>query len=139
MSDELMCWKCGAALQGVILPMSRREECAACGADQHVCKMCRHYAPQRAGQCTEDRAEDVADKERANFCDYFSPREGAFRGAQGGATVASADAAVRAQLAELFGDEPPAEDAAQLSPEDAARAEFERLFGGGEEPSKPPE
>lgn len=136
MSGELVCWKCGAALQGVILPMSRREECPACCADQHVCKMCRHYAPQRAGQCTEDRAEEVADKERANFCDYFSPRENAFQGEQGEASVASADAAARAQLAELFGDEPPTEQPANRSPEDAAAAELERLLGGGDEPSR---
>ena len=136
MPGQLVCWKCGAGLQGLILPMSRREECAAWGADQHVCRLCQHFAPQRAGQCTEDRAEDVVDKERANFCDYFAPRENAFRGAAGGG-AASGDAVARAQLAELFGDEPPPEATDGLSPEDAAKAEFERLFGGGDGTSGP--
>lgn len=69
----LSCWRCGQPLTAVIFPMSRREECQGCGADQHVCKLCRHYSPGRADDCSEDRAEAVTNKESANFCDYFDP------------------------------------------------------------------
>lgn len=123
MSDELVCWRCGAALVNVILPMSRREECAACGADQHVCKLCRHYAPGRAGECDEERAEVPSDKESANFCDWFAPRAGAFGGAS------AADNAAAAELAALFGDEPPAAADDGPSESERAEAEFRTLFG----------
>lgn len=99
MSDDFKCWKCGMALQDVILPMSRREECAKCGADQHVCKMCAFYS---RGRCDEDRAESVSDDERANFCDYFKPAGDAYRAAD----LEKAREAKR-QLAALFGDPEP--------------------------------
>ncbi len=61
MNEAYICWRCGAALVELILPMSRREECKACAADQHVCKLCRHYAPNLSDACSEERAEDVND------------------------------------------------------------------------------
>lgn len=76
---KLVCWKCGAALQGVPLPLSRRAECLACHAELHVCRLCHFYDPRVEGKCREDRAEAVREKERANFCDYFKPRSNAFR------------------------------------------------------------
>jgi hypothetical protein len=59
---SLQCWKCGASLAGMLLPLSRRETCPSCRADLHVCKLCRHYDAHRAGQCRELAAERVADK-----------------------------------------------------------------------------
>jgi hypothetical protein len=99
MNTQLVCWKCGAELQGVILPLSRREVCRACNAEQHVCKLCRHFDPKVASACREERAETVANKERANFCDYFAPKSGAFQ-----AKELTKQAAARQQLADLFGD-----------------------------------
>ncbi len=130
MSDSLQCWKCGTPLQGLILPMSRREECGSCGADQHVCKLCKHYQASMADACTEDRAEAVTDKEKANFCDYFDPKEKAFV-----AGAMSDDAKARQELAALFGDEPPENDLEgfdnnqSVSESDAALSELEKLFG----------
>ncbi|HEX5057538.1 MAG TPA: hypothetical protein VFX02_13710 [Gammaproteobacteria bacterium] len=124
MNKGLSCWKCGAELKGVILPLSRRELCAACGADQHVCKLCRHYDLRVADMCREDRAEQVSDKERANFCDYFDPMPGAYKPAQ-----AAGAAAAQRQLAELFG-ESAASDSGPAADKDKARAELEKLFGG---------
>ncbi|MDO6692022.1 hypothetical protein Q4574_01945 [Aliiglaciecola sp. 3_MG-2023] len=96
---QLTCWKCGNRLDDVIFPMSRREECANCGADQHVCKMCKDY-DVRSG-CNEPRAEQVSDTEKANFCDYFSPSGNVFT-----ATHDDKAQQAKAQLAALFGDEP---------------------------------
>jgi hypothetical protein len=99
MKTDLVCWRCGAELKDAILPLSRRETCRACNAEQHVCKLCRHYDPRTAGACREERAETVSDKERANFCDYFDPKAGAFQ-----AKESAKQAAARQQLADLFGD-----------------------------------
>jgi hypothetical protein len=76
---KLVCWKCGSALKGVPMPLSRRAECLACHAELHVCRLCHFYDPRVEGKCREDRAEEVREKERANFCDYFKPRPNAYR------------------------------------------------------------
>lgn len=124
MGDALNCWHCGKPLGELLLPLSRRETCRHCAADLHCCRFCRHYDPAVAGGCREERAEQVNDRTRANFCDYLAPRGDAFQGAS------VDDRAARAQLAELFGDAPPADPS--LSAEEKARAELERLFGGGD-------
>ncbi len=100
MNDELICWKCGEGLVDVLFPFSRREECPACGADQHVCKLCKFYDPGSAEACAEERSESVSDKETANFCDYFSPTPNAYVGKNRPAQAAAED-----ELAALFGQE----------------------------------
>lgn len=100
MSSVLACYRCGALLSGLSLPLSRRDQCPDCGVDLHVCRMCRHYAAGVPRQCREDGAEDVAEKERANFCDWFVPSARAFEPGR----KAEADAA-SAALAALFGDD----------------------------------
>lgn len=99
MSIDLTCWQCGESLGNVIFPMSRREECGVCNADQHVCMMCKDYDGN--GGCNESRAEHVSDTQKANFCDYFSPSGKAFEKV---GNQRALDA--KAQLAALFGDEP---------------------------------
>lgn len=124
-AERLVCWKCGAELKGVILPLSRREICASCNAEQHVCKLCRHYDPRVADMCREDRAERVSDKERANFCDYFDPVSGAYK-----PSVSASEEAKR-RLAALFGEAPaPGQSTAEETAADKARAELQKLFGG---------
>ena len=73
-----MCWKCGASLDDEPLPLARTAECAACNADLHVCRLCEWYDTAVAKSCREPVAEEVHNKERANFCDYFQPRPGAW-------------------------------------------------------------
>lgn len=98
MSDELQCWKCGADLAALPLPLSRRADCLACHAELHVCRMCRHYDTSKAKQCRERAAEEVSEKRRANFCDWFQPRAKVQPKASDTATDA------RAKLAALFGE-----------------------------------
>lgn len=116
--SELVCWKCGASLAELTLPLRRLEECKRCGAELHVCKLCEWYSVAVAKHCREPIAEEVKDKERANFCDYFKPRPGAYSTV----STAAADKA-KADLDALFGA-----SAAQPSPADRARAELEKLF-----------
>ncbi len=78
MSEEIACHRCGASLGGLSLPLSRRDQCPECFAELHVCRMCLHFDASVPRQCREDGAEDVTEKERANFCDWFKPSAQAF-------------------------------------------------------------
>ncbi len=113
--EELACWKCQANLKAVPLPYGRRAECPACRAELHVCRMCRHYAPGKAKQCMEPMADEVKDKTRANFCEWFQP-------APASASPAKPDAK-RAQLDSLFDDSPKPESAGN------PRKALDDLFG----------
>ncbi len=53
--------------------LSYREECPDCRADAHVCKNCQFYDRAAYNECREPSAERVIEKERANYCDYFTP------------------------------------------------------------------
>jgi hypothetical protein len=129
MADPFTCWKCGNTLIDVILPMSRQEECASCTADQHVCKMCIFYDGH--GGCNEARAEDVSDKERANFCDYFKPSTKV----SGSVSKQNLDQA-EAKLAALFGESVSDQDKTEegntekeLSPAELAEKKLRDLLG----------
>ena len=78
MNMNLVCWKCGTSVAELPLPLSRLAECPKCRAYLHVCRMCRFYDPRLTGLCQEERAEEVRDKEHANFCDWFKPRPDAY-------------------------------------------------------------
>jgi hypothetical protein len=94
----LRCWKCGASLADYMLPLRRLEECRACHAELHACRLCRFYDTGKAKHCAEPVAEEVKDKASANFCDYFSPTPDAYRPD----ALSAADRA-RAELEALFG------------------------------------
>jgi len=98
MRHGLVCWKCGADLEALTLPLSRRDECARCRAELHACRMCVEYDVRVAKHCREPTAEEVSDKQRANFCDHFRPKPGAYQ-APDQAAVDNA----RAELERLFG------------------------------------
>jgi hypothetical protein len=119
MSHDLVCWKCGTSLADYTLPLRRLEECRKCGAELHVCKMCEWYSTAVAKHCREPIAEEVKDKERANFCDYFKPKPRAY-------SAAPLDSAAKAKsdLDALFGSKPSSEPA----PADATRAALDGLF-----------
>lgn len=119
MAEVLKCWKCGSALHGVPMPLSRLSECLVCHAELYVCRMCRFYDSKLRQGCREDRAEHVQEKMRANFCEYFQPQPDAYQ-----ATDQSPARVARAQLDALFGgdDTKPAADS------DRAHSELENLF-----------
>jgi hypothetical protein len=125
MIEGLVCWKCGASLAALPQPLGRVEVCPACGADLHACRLCRFYAPGVARDCREPVAEPVKDKERANFCDWFQPRPGAWAAADPRAAEGS-----RAELDALFGLPAQAGPQPGRSEADAAREALERLFKG---------
>lgn len=100
MSHNIACYRCGASLAALSLPLSRQDQCPECSADLHVCKMCLHFDERVPRKCREDGAEDVTEKERTNFCDWFKPSEKAFDPARKSQADAAQDA-----LAALFGDD----------------------------------
>ncbi len=100
MAHNLCCYRCGESVSALSLPLSRRDQCPACSADLHVCKMCLYFDRNVPRQCREDGAEDVTEKERPNFCDWFKPSDRAFDPARKDAAAAAEDA-----LAALFGDD----------------------------------
>jgi ribosomal protein L40E len=98
MSHDLVCWKCGASLAALTLPLRRLDECGQCRAELHVCRMCVEYDTSVAKHCREPTAEEVRDKTSANFCDHFKPRAGAYKPPD---TAAISEA--QAALSKLFG------------------------------------
>ena len=118
MADALACYRCGASLEKLSLPLSRRDECPECTVHLHVCRMCVFYDPEVPRQCREDDAEDVKDKEKVNFCEWFRPNPDAFDPA-----LASAASRARSELDALFGDGPGAG-----ASDDDALTEAEKLF-----------
>jgi hypothetical protein len=118
---ELVCWKCGASLADLTLPLRRLEECRKCSAELHVCKLCEWYSIAVAKHCREPVAEEVKDKERANFCDYFKPRLGAYVPAD-----VAASSKARTDLDALFGGSKSA--TAEPTAAERARAELDKLF-----------
>lgn len=115
----LVCWRCGAALAEDLFPLAREEVCPACDADLHVCRLCRFYNPSVSDACDEPVAAPVTNKERANFCDYLTPKPGAWRGRSGDAATRA-----RAELDRLFGGAAP-----EPEPASDDRAALDRLFG----------
>ena len=82
MSHSIACYRCGASLAALSLPFSRQDECPACENYLHVCRMCIYYDPSVTRQCREDGAEEVREKDRLNFCDWFKPSDAAFDAAR---------------------------------------------------------
>jgi hypothetical protein len=110
-AEASRCYRCGESLSSLPLPFSRRDECPACSAHVHVCRMCVNFDAAVPRKCREDDAEEVIEKERVNFCEWFKPAANAF-------DPARAKKATQAQtaLAALFGDaEAPTDDDADSS------------------------
>jgi hypothetical protein len=97
-AHDIQCWKCGAALAYLPLPFGRIERCKQCDTDLHACRLCREFDRSYPQQCREPTVEEVRDKERANFCDHFAPKSGAYIAASSDASDAS-----KTELERLFG------------------------------------
>ena len=94
----VQCHACGA--ERVLAAGERigfRETCEGCDADLHTCLDCRFHDPSAYNECHESSAERVADRDRANRCDYFVPAEA---GDSGGRP--QAEGGGRAEIDALF-------------------------------------
>jgi len=64
------CWNCGAEWTFGRAP-GRSEICVKCQADLKVCLNCVSYDQKVAYQCRDRRADELAEKAMANYCEYF--------------------------------------------------------------------
>jgi hypothetical protein len=124
MATELKCWKCGTALKDLLLPLSRLAKCPACKADLHACRMCEFYDRTVNKMCREPIAEEVKDKQRANFCGYLQPNPRAYTPAGTNASKS------QTSLEDLF-NLPAGSAAGTTTDPDTARKQLEDLFGIG--------
>ena len=93
------CHKCGWVWTLSGQP-GRNDSCHQCGSDLKVCLNCVSYDPRLAHQCRDRRADPVAEKEMANFCEYFDLPRRSFKGA----AADPRESAARDKLKKLFGD-----------------------------------
>ncbi|NOX42230.1 MAG: hypothetical protein GXP19_00615 [Gammaproteobacteria bacterium] len=124
MSDTVVCWKCGESLSSLLTPFNRHDECPACKLDVHVCRMCKFYDARSNNSCREPVAEDVSNKERSNFCDYFKAQPAVYDKERD-----SAAQKARAELEMLFGSDQKDNDSSGLSDTDKAKIKLDQLFG----------
>jgi hypothetical protein len=131
--STFVCQHCGAPVR-LDEPIPREATCDACGRDLRACVQCRHHDTSYNNACRETMADPVVEKDRRNFCEYFSfsrepyqPRAGSERASE-----------ARAKLSALFGGALAGTDPAAApgeTPSEAARRKLEGLFGEGKEAS----
>lgn len=99
------CHSCAADLS-TVGRIYRNTTCPNCGAEVKVCLNCEFYTPGAHWECRESIPEEVRDKDRANFCDYFrlsaTPKPNVLDA--GGKRQAKKDSA-RSSFDQLFGNE----------------------------------
>jgi hypothetical protein len=96
------CWKCGAEYSLTGSP-GRTETCDRCGSDWKVCLNCVSYDVRAAYQCRDRRADPVAEKNQANYCEYFEFVRREFKPASGSDDL-SRESKARDQLKKLLGE-----------------------------------
>ncbi|MDR1931519.1 MAG: 60S ribosomal export protein NMD3 [Spirochaetales bacterium] len=69
----MKCYFCGAEAGDE--KIYRNTLCASCGRELKICRNCKFYSPGAQWDCRETISEAVRDRERANFCDWFSPAD----------------------------------------------------------------
>lgn len=70
------CYSCGKPLEG-IEKIGRSEVCPHCRSDLHCCLNCGLYDEYAQNHCRESSTEWVSDREKNNFCEFFSFRQSA--------------------------------------------------------------
>jgi len=56
--------------------LQRADTCPHCGVDLYCCKNCEHWDIASHNQCKEHIAEYIPDREKANFCTFFTFKNG---------------------------------------------------------------
>ncbi len=97
------CHSCGTAVDNP-REVFRSSTCPSCGRDLKVCLNCRFYSPGAHWDCAESIDELVKDKDRANFCTFFSFRDSA--AGPKGKPGSDARQQAKKKLDQLFGNDP---------------------------------
>ncbi|MDR3200331.1 MAG: hypothetical protein LBT68_02625 [Spirochaetales bacterium] len=96
----MKCYFCGE--EALDEKIYRNTLCVSCGKDLRICFNCKFYSPGANWDCHETIPEAVRDKERANFCDYFSPADSLTQKIQSSSNTVKAKNA-RSDFDKLFG------------------------------------
>lgn len=123
MTDKYKCWRCGHELGDIPRSLPRLEQCPACEADLHVCRLCCYYKPSLSRKCDHDLAEPAREVDIANFCQYLHINSQAY-------VEKEVDKAKQAEekLAALFGVESTAKTTATSDdPMDKLKSLFDDL------------
>ncbi len=71
--SNLKCFSCHKDLElQAMQKITKNEECPYCYASIHSCKMCGFHDPSAYNECRESNAERIVEKDKANYCDYFT-------------------------------------------------------------------
>ena len=70
----VFCCSCGKAVEGREA-IGRRDACPYCRNDLHCCLNCSLYDEHAQNKCREPSADWVSDREKNNFCEFFSMPE----------------------------------------------------------------
>jgi hypothetical protein len=89
-----ICHKCNKEISQDFF-IGRQAQCPSCGADLHCCLNCSFYEAGAYNDCYEPQAERVLDKNRSNFCDFFSFKQKA-------KTLGAANLGSKSNLEALF-------------------------------------
>jgi hypothetical protein len=126
MPSQFFCFSCQKevthSLDFKTQAIGRLDDCPSCDADMHVCKNCQFYDPNSYNECRERSADPVLEKERSNFCDYFSINSGVKGGGLGMSFQNSPDV-LKAKAVALFGG-----SSVSSEPKSSAQVAAEALF-----------
>lgn len=71
------CYRCGKEWTSLTKKQPGvKETCPQCNAYLHCCRNCKWYLPGKPNDCYIPNTDKVANKEGANFCDFFEFKEG---------------------------------------------------------------
>jgi predicted RNA-binding Zn-ribbon protein involved in translation (DUF1610 family) len=96
------CHFCGTAIENP-REVFRSSYCPSCGKDLKICLNCRFYSPGSHWDCSESIDEMVRDKDRSNFCTFFSFRASTPGGT--GAVKPDDGAQAKRKIDKLFGND----------------------------------
>ncbi len=81
-------------------PIGRQEQCPKCHSDVHSCLNCQYFDKNSHHECRESQAEWVHEKDKSNFCGYFTVLNSAKTALSNEASEAMS------KLNQLFGGDP---------------------------------
>ncbi len=81
--------------------VSRSETCPSCNSDIRCCYNCKFYSTNSYNECKEPQADRVVDKNKSNFCDFFSISTSREKG-QNGSSYEEEKEKIKKQLDSLF-------------------------------------
>jgi hypothetical protein len=96
------CHFCGTAIENP-REVFRSSTCPSCGKDLKICLNCRFYSPGAHWDCSESVDEPVNEKDRSNFCTFFSFRDSQKKAS--GSPAPDARQQAKKKLDKLFGND----------------------------------